>query len=246
MILIQLEKDKTLTISSEYETFKGEHLADKVKISIPDKVCDKDISSCSVYMCYINAFGQYAPIRLDDMTVDTTDDGRVFEDDITNVFTSVPGKMSIWLEIKNIITCMNMKTEPCEYTIFDHENGDEHIPEKRLDLLDKIIAKYELLLQQGGGSGGEDSGSPGTNVEGAAIKEWVAQHYAQKSTTLAGYGITNGVTLDAYNSNNASLLSRLKELSDSGKAADDAILATAKSYTDEVFASMIDASEVAM
>ena len=226
MIYIKADENKNLSIDSQYTVYEGESLSENIQISVPDIVADKDISGCTVWLCYINAFGQYNEVDLRDKLIPSENGERVFEDDVTNVFTVAPGEMQIWLEFKNTQTGFNMKTEFCSYVIYKHINPDEFIPEQTFTLLEQFIKKYEQLLAQGGIN---PDGSP-IDTSNFVTKEMLML-YALKATSLAGYGITDGVTSETFQGFVKNLSETLAMLSEGISNGDTNTLESANVYT---------------
>lgn len=233
MIYIKADENKNLSIDSQYAVYEGESLSENIQISVPDIVADKDISGCTVWLCYINAFGQYNEVDLRDKLISSDNGERVFEDDVTNVFTVAPGEMQIWLEFKNTQSGFNMKTEFCSYVIYKHINPDEFIPEQTFTLLEQFIAKYEQLLAQGG------INPDGNPIDTSSfVTKKMLESYALKAKTLAGYGITDGVTTAMFQKFSESVSESLTSLSKSISDGDNDTLASAKKYVEDVLRSL--------
>ena len=149
MITCTISSDRKITLRKTSSPVGGEHNANIVAISMPNRIGDADLDGCTMYACAYKNNGNVEKVPLE-MSPD--DDGYTATWIITRNTTSLQGRVWLYYEWTRG-TELVVKTCPANMDIIEVPDVDGEIAQQYPTILQDHEARIEYLEDHGGVGG---------------------------------------------------------------------------------------------
>ena len=143
MIVLKMTDDKFLTITKSGNTYQDEHNAETIKLILPKEINHIDLSTCHIYLSFINQENLGQVIEVDEHLTNYADRFYVVEITMYKIFTYKDGDNTMWVKILNSEEMMIAKSNIVTYTIKPHPEVEGTIPEQELSILESMAVKLD-------------------------------------------------------------------------------------------------------
>lgn len=146
MYVIKMNSDKTLTTTIKSTIYQNEKNADTLMFLVPTTYEDNNISECSVLLRYVlpNGIGKSEELE---MKPETYKGYYQYHLSVTTKFTSIPGKIEVWLSAININDNLVLKSGTTTINVEPSKDISDYLSAEDMEQLDALSAKVALLTQ---------------------------------------------------------------------------------------------------
>lgn len=152
---IVVNADRTITVPDELKSIavQYDNNVETVTFDCPRYWDEHDFSTMNIYINYMRSDGHKGQYDVKNLCVDETDDSIIhFDWTISNDVTTVSGKISFLICIKNLITDVKPHWNSRLNQDLTVEPGMElydHVTEQNPDIVEEILVRLDTLEQAG-------------------------------------------------------------------------------------------------
>ena len=144
--ILKLTENKHLAKTTPSNIYKGENLADSLLFLFPSEYHSIPIQEYNITLHWYNENSD-GDVHLFEFEEELYDEEYVQSIvTITDIFTAVTGKITLWIEISDTDTGLLLKSDETTILIQPHSDSADHTPETTPQIFNEYKAQMEQLI----------------------------------------------------------------------------------------------------
>lgn len=143
MPVLKMLENRSLVITKLSNIYQDENNAEQLKILLPKKINNVDLTECYVYLNFLNQTGAGNVCDITEYLNDYSDANYAIEVPMYRMFTYEPGIIQMWIKVVHFPSDMVAKTNEVSLFVKVHKETDGTIPEHEMSLISGLVEKLE-------------------------------------------------------------------------------------------------------